>query len=72
MSEYPDCFVKQTIEHDPESGNWGNCFSAVLASLLDIPIEDVPVFCGEDWLLRVSQSPRPLGRSLESKDNELG
>ena len=39
MNEYPDCFVKQTIEHDPESGNWGNCFSAVLASLLDIPIE---------------------------------
>ena len=30
MNEYPDCFVKQTIE-DPESGNWGNCFSAVLA-----------------------------------------
>ena len=55
MNEYPDCFVKQTIEHDPESGNWGNCFSAVLASLLDIPIEDVPVFSGEGWLLRVSQ-----------------
>ena len=55
MNEYPDCFVKQTIEHDPEKGNCGNCFSAVLASLLDIPIEDVPVFSGEGWLLRVNE-----------------
>lgn len=55
MNDYPDCFVKQTIEHDPKNGKWGNCFSAVLASLLDIPIEDVPVFSGGDWLLRVNE-----------------
>lgn len=69
MSEYPDCFVKQTIEHDPEKGNWGNCFSAVLASLLDIPIEDVPVFSGEGWLLRVNEFLRDYDLAFMYIDN---
>jgi hypothetical protein len=36
--------VKQTILHDPANGLHGNCLSAVLASLLHMPIEHVPVF----------------------------
>lgn len=36
--------VKQTILHDPENGKFGNCFSATVASLLHIDIDDVPVF----------------------------
>lgn len=36
--------TKQTILHDPENGKHGNCFSAVLASLLHIDIDTVPVF----------------------------
>lgn len=34
----------QTILHDPANGKHGNCLSAVLASLLHLPIEDIPVF----------------------------
>ena len=36
--------TKQTVLHDPENGKIGNCLSAVLASLLHLPIEEVPVF----------------------------
>jgi hypothetical protein len=36
--------VKQTVLHDPANGKVGNCFSAVLSSLLHIPIEDIPMF----------------------------
>jgi hypothetical protein len=36
--------VKQTVLHDPATGKTGNCLSAVLASLLHMPIEEVPVF----------------------------
>lgn len=42
--------VKQTILHDPDNGKHGNCLSAVLASLLHLPIEDIPVFSSpETW-----------------------
>lgn len=44
--------VKQTIFGDGENGNKaGNCLSACLASILEIPIEEVPVFSamGDDW-----------------------
>lgn len=37
----------QTLLHDPENGVIGNCLSAVLASLLHLPIEEVPVFTEE-------------------------
>ena len=40
---------KQTIEHDPAHGRHGNCFSAVLAALLHLEVDQVPVFSGEDW-----------------------
>jgi len=44
--------VKQTILHDPENGKFGNCLSAVIASLLHLPINDVPVFSDpENWIL---------------------
>lgn len=36
--------TKQTVLHSPENGKIGNCLSAVIASLLHMPIEDVPVF----------------------------
>jgi hypothetical protein len=36
--------TKQTILHDPDNGKFGNCLSATLASLLHIPIDEVPVF----------------------------
>src|SRR6266581_6866987 len=38
--------VEQTILHDPEKGVVGNCFAACLASLLEIPLDDVPHFFG--------------------------
>ena len=36
--------VDQTILHDPESGRFGNCYSACLASLLERPIEEFDLF----------------------------
>ena len=36
--------VKQTILHDPANGLHGNCLSAVIAALLHMPIENVPLF----------------------------
>lgn len=55
--------VDQTILHDPETGAIGNCMQAAIASLLDLPLDDVPHFvklypeseqCGQaisDWCL---------------------
>lgn len=40
---------KQTIVSDPHTGAHGNCLSACLASLLDIPVENTPTFYGKDW-----------------------
>lgn len=52
----------QTILHDPENGLHGNCFSAVLASLLHLPIESIPVFSDrEDWRKEVNDFLRPYG-----------
>lgn len=43
--------TKQTVLHDPENGKTGNCFSAVLASLLHLRIEEVPLFAeSETWV----------------------
>lgn len=36
--------VFQTILHDPENGQYGNCMQAIYASYLDLPLEDVPHF----------------------------
>lgn len=54
--------TKQTILHDPENGQHGNCFSAVLASLLHLPIEDVPLFVDPDtWLDDTNEWLRQFG-----------
>jgi hypothetical protein len=36
--------VDQSIMHAPENGIWGDCMRACIASLLDLPIIDVPHF----------------------------
>lgn len=43
--------IMQTILSTPEEPGIGNCFSACLASLLEIPLEAVPYFAvlGKDW-----------------------
>ena len=55
--------VKQTVLHDPEKGKHGNCLSAVLASLLHLPIEDVPVFSAPypEWQNQLNEWLRPFG-----------
>ena len=53
--------VKQTILHDPENGKHGNCLSAVLASLLHIHIEDVPIFKEDTWLKDLNAWLRQFG-----------
>lgn len=35
---------KQTILHDPENGVYGNCAQACIASLLGLPLSEVPHF----------------------------
>lgn len=54
--------VHQTILHDPANGKHGNCMSAVLASLLHIPIETVPTF-GQSptWIHELNEWLRPRG-----------
>lgn len=44
----------------------GNCFSACIASILEIPLEDVPYFMGDtldddQWFERLSEWLRPWG-----------
>lgn len=36
--------LKQTILQDPDNGLYGNCFQAVIASLLELPMDAVPNF----------------------------
>jgi len=36
--------IDQTILHDPDNGQYGDCQRACVASLLEIPIEEVPHF----------------------------
>lgn len=53
---------KQTILHDPANGKHGNCMSAVLASLLHIPVETVPLFIHPDtWVKDLNDWLRPKG-----------
>ena len=54
--------TKQTVLHDPDNGHIGNCLSAVLASLLHVPIEDIPLFVDPDtWTSELNAWLRPLG-----------
>ncbi len=55
-------FVYQTVLHDPENGKHGNCLSAVLAGLLHLPIETVPVFKDtETWRKELNAWLLPYG-----------
>lgn len=49
--------VKQTRIDD--------CLSACIASLLDLPLEDVPYETGDDWLEKFRDFLEPKGLSLE-------
>lgn len=40
--------VDQEFVHDPENGVHGDCQRAVIASLLDLPISEVPHFAQDD------------------------
>ncbi len=52
----------QTVLHDPDNGKHGNCLSAVLASLLHYPIDDVPLFINPDtWVKDLNAWLRPKG-----------
>jgi hypothetical protein len=45
--------VEQRALHNPDKGIIGDCFSATLASILHLPIEEVPLFasCADDvWV----------------------
>lgn len=42
----------QTIKHDPDNGQWGDCYRTALGCLLDMPPWAVPHFCDgadPDW-----------------------
>lgn len=57
--------VFQTVFHAPGSSVYGNCFSAFLASALEIPLEDVPHFLHDgcdaaEWRKRINAFLRPL------------
>ena len=58
--------VEQKHLHDPDNGIKGDCFSATLASLLHIPIEEVPIFDNVDgvegtWLIEVNKFLKEYG-----------
>ena len=35
----------QTIKHDPDNGQWGDCYRTAIGCLLDLPPDQVPHFC---------------------------
>lgn len=54
--------VTQTVLHDPANGKYGNCLSAVLASLLHVPIDEIPVFSDPvRWRHDLNTWLRPYG-----------
>jgi len=62
--------IKQTVLHDPENGKIGNCFSAVLSSLLHIPIEEVPMFTDIDtWRQDLNRWLRPKNLAYVQLEN---
>lgn len=62
--------VKQTILHDPANGLHGNCLSAVLASVLHLQIDQVPVFSNpQTWLQDLNAWLRPFGLAFISLRN---
>lgn len=56
----------QTIAHDPGNGRYGDCHRAALASVLDLPMEDVPHICDgmplpDEFVLREREFLRSQG-----------
>lgn len=52
----------QTILHNPEKGQHGNCLSAVLSSLLELPISKIPVFANpETWVKDLNEWLKQFG-----------
>ena len=48
--------VKMAIKHDHENGKYGDCFRACIASILELPYDEVPHFVmEEDWLAKTSK-----------------
>ncbi len=62
----------QAILHDPAGGVYGDCFRAAIASLLELPIEQVPHFCHDghktDWYTRLIEWLRPRGLTFMEHD----
>ena len=63
--------VTQTILHDPDNGKFGNCFSAALASLTHVDIDDIPVFNGDNWQEDVNTWLKPFGLAYIQWDTEF-
>lgn len=47
--------LKQRNHHRPDEGIYGDCHRAAIASILELPLDDVPHFCDlnlypEDWV----------------------
>ena len=62
--------TKQTVLHDPANGLHGNCLSAVLASLLHLPIDDVPLFTAPGtWVKDLNAWLRQFGLAYCMVDN---
>ncbi|MGV9427078.1 hypothetical protein ACWDO7_22680 [Streptomyces sp. NPDC003656] len=58
--------MTQTILHDDPSGRPGNCLQATVASLLDLPLDEVPHFAEhDDWLQRLFDFCHSHGYALE-------
>lgn len=53
--------VDQVFRHDPANGIHGDCQRAVIASLLELPIEDVPHFAKDHY-----QDPDSYWTALQS------
>lgn len=62
--------IDQTILHRPEEGQHGNCLSAVLASLLHLPIDSIPVFMSDKWQKELNEWLRPHGLAYLCLDNK--
>lgn len=66
--------VFQTItDHNPQEGRYGNCTQACVASILDMPLEQVPHFCfelpegtdgGIEETRRINEWLKPMGKVL--------
>jgi hypothetical protein len=61
--------VDQTILHDSKNGKIGNCFSACVASILEIGCDDVPVFVSSgNWMFECTKWLTEKGYSFKYID----